>query len=132
MIIFDDFKNNTADVYQSVLKHLDIDDSFETTFDVVNPNKEVRVEWLQKAILSTGFSLMLLKDRLTYLASTSRILPYSYRTQTVKGVIHAYTRYEKRSPLTQEVRQRILKTFESEIDNLSTLLNRDLSKWYQP
>lgn len=131
VIIFDDFKANTAQVYKSVLNYLELDDSFETNFDVVNPNKEVRVEWLQKAILSTGFSLMLLKDRLTYFATTNRFIPYSYRTQTVKGVINAYTRYEKRSPLTPELRQRILTSFEPEIDSLSELLNRDLSHWYQ-
>lgn len=131
VIIFDDFKKDTALVYKDVLHHLELDDRFETNFDVVNPNKEVRVEWLQKAILKTGFSLMLLKDRLTYLATTNRLVPYSYRTQTVKGVINAYTRYEKRSPLTPELRHRILQRFESEIDSLSELLNRDLSHWYQ-
>jgi len=132
VIIFDDFKSDTAAIYKNVLNYLELDDDFETEFDVVNPNKEVRVEWLQKAILSTGFSLMLLKDRLTYFATTNRMIPYSYRTQTVKGVINAYTRYEKRSPLTPEVRQRILSRFEPEIDNLSELLNRDLSHWYLP
>jgi hypothetical protein len=131
VIIFDDFKSDTAGVYRDVLEYLELDSQFTTNFDVVNPNKDVRVEWLQKLILSTGFSLMLLKDRLTYLATTSRLVPYSYRTDTVKGVINAYTKYEKRSPLTPETRQRILSELESEIDDLSTLLDRDLSHWYQ-
>jgi len=132
VIIFDDFKSDTAGVYKEVLRYLEIDSNFTTNFDVVNPNKDVRVEWLQKLILSTGFSLMLLKDRLTYLATTSRFVPYDYRTETVKGVINAYTKYEKRSPLTPESRQRILSEFEPEIDNLGTLLHRDLSHWYKP
>ena len=131
VIIFDDFKSDTAGVYKDVLEFLEIDSQFTTNFDVVNPNKDVRVEWLQKLILSTGFSLMLLKDRLTYLATTSRFVPYSYRTETVKGVINAYTKYEKRSPLTPTTRQQILSEFEPEIDSLGTLLNRDLSHWYQ-
>lgn len=130
VIIFDDFKSDTAGEYKRVLNHLDLDDHFQTDFDVVNPSKEVRIEWLQKAILSTGFSLMLLKDRLTYFATTNHLIPYSYRTRTVKGVIHAYTRYEKRSPLTPETRQQILTSFESEINTLSDLLDRDLSHWY--
>lgn len=132
VIIFDDFKSDTAGIYKEVLDYLEIDSDFTTNFDVVNPNKDVRVEWLQKLILSTGFSLMLLKDRLTYLATTSRFVPYDYRTETVKGVINAYTKYEKRSPLTPESRQRILSEFEPEIDNLGTLLHRDLSHWYKP
>ena len=131
VIIFDDFKADTAKVYKAVLEHLELDSNFTTNFDVVNPNKDVRIEWLQKLILSTGFSLMLLKDRLTYLATTNRIVPYTYRTKTVKGVIDVYTKYEKRSPLTLETRQRIASEFEPEIDNLSELLHRDLSHWYQ-
>jgi len=131
VIIFDDFKADTAGIYKEVLDYLELDSTFTTNFDVVNPNKDVRVEWLQKLILSTGFSLMLLKDRLTYLATTSRFVPYSYRTETVKGVINAYTKYEKRSPLTAETRKRILSEFESEIDDLGKLLDRDLSYWYQ-
>jgi hypothetical protein len=131
VIIFDDFKNDTASVYKDVLEYLEVDPNFQTNFDVVNPNKEVRLEWLQKIILSTGFSLMLLKDRLTYIATTNHFMPYSYRTQAVKGVINAYTKYEKRSPLTPELRQRILQDFKPEIDDLSNLLDRDLSHWYQ-
>lgn len=131
VIIFDDFKNDTAGVYTDVLKYLEIDPSFTTSFDVVNPNKEVRMEWLQRMVLGTGFSLMLLKDRLTYMATTNSLFPYSYRTRAVKGVINAYTKYEKRSPLTPELRQTILTEFTEEIDTLSQLLDRDLSHWYQ-
>lgn len=131
VIIFDDFKTDTANVYRDVLDYLDIDSSFQTSFDVINPNKEVRVEWLQNLILSTGFSLMLLKDRLTYFATTNRLIPYSFRTETVKGVINVYTKYEKRSPLTEAVREEISLEFKEEIDRLSELLQRDLSHWYQ-
>jgi len=131
VIIFDDFKADTAGIYRDVLEYLEIDSNFTTSFDVVNPNKEVRLEWLQKMILSTGFSLMLLKDRITYMASTSSFVPYSYRTSAVKGVISAYTKYEKRSPLTPALRKKISSEFVSEIDDLSELLNRDLSHWYR-
>ncbi len=131
VIIFDDFKSDTASVYHDVLQYLELDTSFTTSFDVVNPNKEVRLEWLQKMILSTGFSLMLLKDRITYMATTNSFVPYSYRTNAVKGVINAYTKYEKRSPLTPELRQQILTEFVEEIDTLSKLLDRDLTHWYK-
>ena len=80
VIIFDDFRADTAAVYCETLDFLGIDSGFRTSFDVVNPNKEVRLEWLQKLIVSSGFSLMLLKDRLTYLATTHSLMPYSYRT----------------------------------------------------
>ena len=131
VVIFDDFKSDTATVYHSVLDFLEIDTSFETTFDIVNPNKEVRLEWLQRMIVSSGFSLMLLKDRLTYLATTHSLAPYSYRTRAVKGVIAVYSKYERRSPLTAELRRTLSLQFQADIDTLSVMLDRDLSHWYQ-
>lgn len=131
VVIFDDFKSDTASVYRDVLDFLDIDAGFQTTFDIVNPNKEVRLEWLQRLIVSSGFSLMLLKDRLTYLATTHALVPVSYRTRAVKGVIAVYTKYEKRSPLTADLRGRLSREFQSDIDKLSGLLGRDLSPWYK-
>lgn len=131
VIIFDDFKSDTAAVYRAVLDFLQIDSQFETTFDIMNPNKEVRLEWLQKLIVNSGFSLMLLKDQLTYLATTHSLVPFSYRTRAVKGVIAVYTKYEQRSPLTDELRCQLAREFEGEIDQLSALLDRDLTHWYQ-
>lgn len=131
VIIFDDFKADTASVYRNVLEFLDIDAGFQTTFDIVNPNKEVRLGWLQRLIVSSGFSLMLLKDRLTYLATTHSLVPMSYRTRAVKGVIAVYTKYERRSPLTPDLRGRLSREFRSEIDRLSAMLGRDLSYWYK-
>ncbi len=131
VVIFDDFKSDTASVYRDVLDFLDIDTGFQTTFDIVNPNKEVRLEWLQRLIVSSGFSLMLLKDRLTYLATTHALVPISYRTRAVKGVIAVYTKYERRSPLTADLRERLSREFQSDIDKLSSMLGRDLSHWYK-
>ena len=132
VIIFDDFAANTAAVYRDVLEFLGVDSRFQTTFDIVNPNKEVRLEWLQKLIVNSGFSLMLLKDQLTYLATTHSLVPFRYRTRAVEGVIAVYTKYERRSPLTSELRRQLAHEFKSEIDKLSAVLNRDLSGWYQP
>ena len=131
VIIFDDFRADTPVTFRAVVDFLEVDSNYNITFDVRNPNKEVRLEWLQKLIVGSGFSLMLLKDRLTYLATTHALVPYAYRTRAVQGVIAVYTKYERRSPLTTELRQRLASELESEIDALSALLDRDLSHWYQ-
>ena len=131
VIIFDDFRSDTAAAFREVLDFLELDQSFKMTFDIHNPNKEVRLEWLQKLIVDSGFSLMLLKDQLTYLATTHSLVPFSYRTRAVKGVIAVYTKYERRSPLTADLRQHLARELESEIDALSALLDRDLSHWYR-
>ena len=131
VIIFDDFRADTQAVYEQTLAFLGLDGGPSLKFGVRNPNKQARFAPLQKLIISTGFSLMLLKDRLTFLATTSRLVPYAYRTRAVEGVIAAYTRYERRSPLTREVRQRLAHEARPEIDKLSALLERDLSHWYR-
>ena len=129
VIVFDDFRSDTAAVYRDALDFLEVDGRFKPRFDIANPNKNTRLAWLQKLIVDSGFSLMLLKDRLTYLATTHSLMPYSYRTRAVKGVIAAYTKYERRSPLTPEIRRRVTDEFKDEIDRLSVLLDRDLSHW---
>ena len=131
VIIFDDFRADTRAVFRSVLDFLELDSNITMSFDIHNPNKEVRLEWLQKLIVNSGFSLMLLKDQLTYLATTHSLVPYSYRTRAVEGVIAVYTKYERRSPLTAELRQRLAAELEGEIDALSALLDRDLSHWHR-
>lgn len=131
VIIFDDFRSDTPASYRAVLDFLELDSNFNMTFDIRNPNKEVRLEWLQKLIVDSGFSLMLLKDRLTYLATTHSLVPFSYRTRAVEGVIAVYTKYEKRSPLTTALRKRLAGELKGEIDALSALLDRDLSHWYR-
>jgi len=131
VIIFDDFRADTPAVFRSVLDFLALDSNITMSFDIHNPNKEVRLEWLQKLIVNSGFSLMLLKDQLTYLATTHSLVPYSYRTRAVEGVIAVYTKYERRSPLTAELRQRLAAELEGEIDALSALLDRDLSHWHR-
>ena len=80
VIIFDDFRSDTPATFRAVLDFLELDPYHKMTFDIRNPNKEVRLEWLQKLIVDSGFSLMLLKDRLTYLATTHSLVPYSFRT----------------------------------------------------
>ena len=131
VIIFDDFRSDTAAVFSSELDFLGLQRRIPMTFNIRNPNKEVRLDWLQKLLVDSGFSLMLLKDRLTYLATTHSVVPFRYRTRVVRGMIAAYTMYEKRSPLTAAARQRILQDLSSDIEALSVLLDRDLSHWYQ-
>ena len=46
-------------------------------------------------------------------------------------MIAVYTKYEKRSPLTVELRRHLAGELEGEIDALSALLDRDLSHWYR-
>jgi len=131
VIIFDDFRADTAAVYRQALEFLGVDSGFQTHFDNRNSNKKVRLAWLQNLIVGSGFSLMLLKDRLTYMTTTSALMPYAYRTRAVEGLIAVYSKYESRSPLTAGLRAELAAEFAADIDALSGLLGRDLSHWYR-
>jgi len=129
VIIFDDFRADTATVYCDVLRFLGVDDSFRVDFSVRNPNKSARLPWLRNLIVGSGFSLMLLKDRMTYFTSTNSLVPYARRTRVVDGVVAVYTRYERRSPLTADTSRQLALELAPEVDKLSALLDRDLSHW---
>jgi len=42
IIIFDDFKKDHANVYEDVLKFLEVDPSFKPNFKILNPNEVIR------------------------------------------------------------------------------------------
>ncbi len=129
VIIYDDFKRDTAGEYRKTLEFLGVNPTFTTPFDVVNANKEVRNPAAQKALMALGISPMLLKDRLTYLAVTAKWLPMSIRERMLNPVTSAYTRYERRPEMLPETRTRLQKLFLPEMERLSALLDRDLTHW---
>src|SRR5690606_3926376 len=64
LIIYDDFKKDTAGEYRKTLEYLEVDPTFTTSFAIINANKRVRMGAMQKIMLALGISPMLLKDRL--------------------------------------------------------------------
>jgi hypothetical protein len=130
IIIFDDLKASPASVFRKTLQFLKVEPSFQTNFDIVNPNKVVRMNKLQGLLFSSGFSPMLLKDQITYWATTNRLFHYSVFANTLQWIIKLYTKHEKRNPIDNNLRSRVQRELKSEIDRLSALLDRDLTHWY--
>jgi hypothetical protein len=131
VIIYDDFKDDTAGEYRKTLEFLGIDPTFTTDFSIINPNKEVRLPAIQRALMTVGIHPMLVKDRLTYIAATNTLLPQRVRNRLVQAPIRAYTEYKKRDSMKPETRQMLHELLLPEMERLSELLGRDLTYWCQ-
>jgi hypothetical protein len=117
VLIFNDFKMDTAKIYRELLNFLDVDPNFEPDFEVVNPYKK-SVKW----------------PRLKYLLFDS---PYFRKIQHLIFPDTVYARlvqYYKKMILIEEPKQRIdlelkkelMLKFRKEVEKLSDVLQRDL------
>lgn len=120
IIIFDDFKANPQQVYQGVLEFLGCtDQSFEANFEVVNANKTIRNRGLQK----------LLRHQPDFIRSLKKLVPSFLRRNMRKTIEEYNTKSETRKPLSAELRSQLNEEFKQEVQDLSQLLDRDLTHW---
>lgn len=124
VIIYDDFKSDTAKVYGETLEFLEVDPSFLPNFKIINPNKLVRIKTLRNLIV---------KPPGWYTTAGRILLPDSlreYMVHLLKGFNKQFnTSFEVRPPMDPELRRRLRKRFEPEVEQLSSLLGRDLTHW---
>jgi hypothetical protein len=120
VIIYDDFKNDTAKIYSETLKFLNVDIGFQPDFKVINPNKRVRVRTLQH-FLKTPPSAVRTIGKL--------LLPKSFRDVLLNRLKKFNTQYVPRQPMSPELRKRLQEEFTEEVKSLSKLLGRDLTHW---
>lgn len=120
VIIFDDFKNNTPEVYRNTLRFLGVDENFRpSSFRVVNPNKKVRSVLLRDSLNNPLVRLM------GKICLPSRRL----RSYVRKKLKQFNTLYVPRPPMDPELRRRLQAEFAPEVKRLSDLLGRDLTHW---
>lgn len=120
IIIFDEFKRNTPEIYRKTLRFLGVNPDFQPDFQVVNPNKIVRSKTLRSFLIhrprivkwfGNAFMSKQLRDRLLIRFQRSNI------------------QYVPRQPMDSALKQRLVKDFVPEVEKLSHLLNRDLTHW---
>ena len=120
IIIFVDFKINTARVYQEILGFLNVDPNFSPDFDIVNPNKQLRWPVLKKFTLDSPYFRKIL--RLLFSDDTYAGLKNFYKNKMVK--------YEPRQPLDEEFKLELMNKCKPEVEKLSNFLKKDLvSLW---
>lgn len=115
-IIYDDFISNKEGVYREILNFLNIDSTFRPEFDLVNKSVDIRFRRTKQYLDRTLFP---------FKQKGKRWSPKGYR---LIREIYRNILFSKPKPVTfsSETRMKIISATRDEIDELSTLLNRDL------
>ena len=121
VILYDDFKRKTAEVYRHALEFLGVDPVYQPGFPVINDNKSVRQHTLQRLLHYPPKPL---------LTAARVLLPRGRLRAAVKSqLLRLNTARQKRRPLEPELRLRLTNEFRPEVERLSDMLGRDLSDW---
>jgi hypothetical protein len=122
VIIFDDFKSDTAGVYKKCCEFLAVDVDFRPSFPVINPTKRARSIVLRDLLHRPPPSLH-------WLGRVLMLQPN--RHGGYKGWLKRLnTSRRELIPMKPELRRRLQKEFLPEVEELSHLLGRDLTYWY--
>jgi hypothetical protein len=116
ILIFDDFKSNTEKSYLGVLEFLEVAVGLPPSFDVVNPNKELKWPLLKKYTLDSPYFRKALRKMLSNEAYAGLKNFYKSRLTT----------YKPRQPLDDRLRRRTMAIFKPEVEKLSALIDRNL------
>jgi hypothetical protein len=121
VIVYDDFRDRTAETYRGVLEFLGVDPDFAPDFQVRNPNKRVRFPRLQRLVYQPPGPLL-------------RAVPWLRRFPLVHVAREALLRLNssaaRRPPMDPELRARLLEELTPDVERLGILIGRDLSAWY--
>jgi hypothetical protein len=125
VIIYDDFAADTAGTYCEALEFLGVDSlHVDTEFRVINGNRYVKSSALQ-TLLNDG---LVRRAAVAIRPMVPRRLFVALRTMREKWM-RSNLQFEKRPPLSREVRAQLQREFAPEIERLSGLLGRDLTHW---
>lgn len=120
VVIYDDFKANTAACYAEVLRFLGIAPDGNEDFSIANANRRARSILLQEFLQHPPKPV----QRFTRLLLSSR-----RRSALVGWVRELNVVYQPRPPMNEKLRKRLQKEYEPEVQELSRILDRDLSSW---
>lgn len=119
VIIYDDFRSDTANIYSKTLEFLGVDKSFLPAFQVINANKRIRSKGLQDFINSPTFLGEMVVN----------LLPRILRKRAKSKLEHFNVQYVSRPRMKPDIREELQEKYSWEVECLSNLLNRDLRKW---
>jgi len=120
VIVYDDFRADTAAEYEKALRFLDVDPGFRPELEVVNPNKRSRNKVLQVILQNPPLVVRWIVRALT---------PRRVRWKLIEVFKTYNSRYEPRDPVNPELSERLRTEFAPEVERLSELLGRDLTHW---
>ncbi|MBF0274562.1 MAG: sulfotransferase [Nitrospinae bacterium] len=120
IIIFDDFRNDTAAVYKKTLDFLGVDNSFKAELKVINKYKKIKDVGLHNTLLN----LPTIPRKIA-----QAVIPSKIRRNWLNSVKENNTVYGKPDPMSPDLRKKLMHEFKEEVEKLSGILDRDLSGW---
>ena len=123
VIIFDDFRADTAAAVRDTFRFLQVDDAFQPSLEIVNPAKVARLRVVQRLLSSPPGWLR---------RGVRSVMPRPTRKRIYRGVSRLNARAQAREPMAPELRARLVVELTPQIEQLETMLGRDLSAWKQP
>ena len=118
IIIYDDFKTNTDGVVRDVLRYLNIDDTVELELEQHNRSKTYRSAFVQSLLYQLPEPIVDVAIKVRPLVSPLR-----------RWLLQWNQREEKRPPIQPETLAMLQAYFRPQVEELSTMLNRDLTHW---
>ena len=120
IIVFDDFKADTAASVRETYRFLRVDDAFQPSLEIANPSKVARSRALQR-VLSSPPSWMRRAIR--------SVAPRPTRKRLYRAAMRFNARSQARQAMDPELRERLAGELAPEVERLSTLVGRDLTQW---
>lgn len=116
-LLFDDLCRDPQSVYRSALEFLGLDDDGRGNFPVVNPNR----------VIHRPRSA----DLVRVAAALKRRLGVRRSLGVWRLVSPLLSRQQRREPLNPETRRELEEHFRPDVEHLASLVDSDLSSWYQ-
>ncbi|MGK7346369.1 MAG: sulfotransferase domain-containing protein [Candidatus Nitrospinota bacterium M3_3B_026] len=120
VIIYDDFKSNTAAVYRKTLEFLGAGPEHRPEFKVVNPNKRPRLRAL---------SIFLRHPPPLARVMANKTLPRAFRAWITDMLGKINAKHVPRPEMDPELRRMLKARFADDVKRLSRILGRDLTHW---
>jgi hypothetical protein len=119
-VIFDDLQQDALKVFSEVCRFLGIDPGFKPKIRVANPQKKARSRLLMRFILNPSPALLRL----------GRVLmPQRIRRPLGRLLVRTAATTAPPPPIDPDLRRRLQQEFRAEVEELSRLVNRDLTHW---
>ncbi len=123
VVLFDDFKRDTARVFEGVLRFLEVDPAYRPQFIVQNPNRSRRSMLLHNLLYHAPAGVI---------SGAKLLVPPPLRKPLWRFLARANTVYRRRPPVTAEQKQRLMEYYRDDVLRLAELLDRDLeSLWLE-
>lgn len=122
VILFDDFKSSTRDVYREVLKFLEINDDGQEEFPVINPNTKPKYFFVKRLIKNQGPILQGIKKIVKSITGKKEL-------GVAAAVNKLNTRVVDRKAMDKTIRGELVEEYQADVIKLSELISVDLSHW---